>query len=254
MTSGSKMARVVRISGLVLILLGFAVIANEYFRIRSQMHKAADILDKMATAQFSVDADITDTIPINTRFRVCSSIPVIVQMEVKTDFPLQMTVGVNQRLRVPVEMNISKVIPVDTVFRFPDGFRGRMNDTFPINDRMLARILGIFNVPVKIKGMLPIDKNLNITSDGVRGQASIPINLPINDSISIQLNMKIPVSDTIPLHLPINAKANISFITTLPVEGRIPIHIRKQIPVSLEKTELNQYFKELGETLKGMLR
>lgn len=80
----------------------------------------------------------------------------------------------------------------------------------------------------------------------------IPVDLLIIDTLSVGVNMKIPVDVLVPVKLPLNTTATISFPEAIPVNGNIPLALTIPVNIPLEKTDLAVYFKKMAKGLRDL--
>lgn len=220
---------------------------------REKLDDAAEILESMGNSKFDIDAEINDTIAINTSFKVPVSIPVHVSMWIDVAAPVQMNVPVRKELMIPVNLSIDEMLGVDTLFSFPDGFTAPVNDSIPLDDKIKIRFLGLFKVPFKSTGTIRLDQDMTFNPEAVRVSSEIPIQMQIHDSIPVFLDFMMPVNDSLHFPLKVSSKAMISFYEDFPVEGNIPIHMNSPVPLDFSKTPLKAKFDSLANIMRNLL-
>ncbi|MFH0894833.1 MAG: hypothetical protein V2A54_10405 [Bacteroidota bacterium] len=220
---------------------------------REKLNQAADIIESLGNASFTIDADIQDSIEINTSFRIPVSIPVHVRMNVSVNAPLDMNVPINRQLNIPFSVKINQMLPVDTVFRFPAGIQALVNDSIPLNSRMKIKFWPGMRIPFKVQGTVPFNKALKLDPGNVRVASNIPVRLSLSDSIPVFLDFSVPVKDTIPMNLFIDSDAQITFYTSLPVRGRLPLKMKTPVKVDFSKTPLKARFDSLARVMRKIM-
>ncbi|MBN2730365.1 MAG: hypothetical protein JXR53_14160 [Bacteroidales bacterium] len=220
---------------------------------REKLDDAAEILESMGNSKFDINAEIHDTIPINTSFKVPVSIPVHVSMWIDVAAPVQMNVPVRKELMIPVNLSIDEMLSVDTLFSFPDGFTAPVNDSIPLDDKIKIRFLGLFKVPFKSTGTIRLDQDMTFNPEAVRVSSQIPVQMQIHDSIPVFLDFMMPVNDSLHFPLKVSSKAMISFYEDFPVEGNIPIHMNSPVPLDFSKTPLKAKFDSLANIMRNLL-
>lgn len=238
---------------LVLMVVAAIFLINKVYDSQSKLEQAADIIESLGNTSFTIDADIQDSIEINTSFIIPVSIPVHVVMNVKVDAPLNMNVPFNKTLKIPYSVEINEIMPIDTLFRFPDGITADVNDTIPIHQKLKIRFWPGMNIPFSVSGKMPLNQSLSLNPGKIHVSSEIPIHLQLNDSIPVFLDFKVPVRDTIPMNLVIDADAMISFYASLPVTGKIPLKMNTPVKVDFSKTPLKAKFDSLAAVMRKIL-
>ncbi|PLW94355.1 MAG: hypothetical protein C0592_03100 [Marinilabiliales bacterium] len=236
------------ISGLIIIAL-----LIKLSDARQKLDEAANILESMGNSKFDIDAEIHDTIAINTSFHVQVSIPVHVSMWIDVNAPVQMNVPVQKELMIPVHLIIDEMLSVDTLFHFPDGFTAPVNDSIPLDDKIKIRFLGLFRVPFRSTGQIRLNQDMFFNPEAVRVASEIPVQMQIYDSIPVFLNFTMPVNDSLHFPLKVSSQAMISFYEDFPVEGDIPIHMNSPVPLDFSKTPLKAKFDSLADIMRNLL-
>jgi hypothetical protein len=238
---------------LLLLTVSAILLINKISDSQKKLNQAADIIESLGKTTFTIDADIHDSIDINTSFTIPVSIPVHVVMKVKVDAPLNMNVPVKRSMTIPYSIVINEIMPVDTFFQFPEGITAAVNDSIPLNSRVKTKFWPGIKVPVTISGSMPINQTLSLNPEKLRVSSNIPIRLQLNDSIPVYLDFSIPVNDSIPMELLIDADAQISFYAPLPVKGRLPLDMNTPVKVDFSKTPLKAKFDSLANVMRKIL-
>ena len=220
---------------------------------RHKLDEAANILESMGNSKFDIDAEIHDTVAINTSFKVLTSVPVHVSMWIDVAAPVQMNVPVKKELMIPVHLSIDELLSVDTLFRFPDGLKAPVHDSIPFNEKIAIRMFGLFKIPFKSSGTIHLDQDMFFNPEAVRVASEIPVQMQINDSIPVYLDFNMPVNDSLHFPLKISSRAMISFYEDFPVEGEIPIDMNSPVPLDFSKTPLKAKFDSLANIMRNLL-
>jgi hypothetical protein len=236
------------ISGIIILVL-----LLKLSDAREKLDDAAEILESMGISKFDIDAEIHDTIPINTSFRVPISIPVHVSMWIDVTAPVQMNVPVRKELMIPVNLSINELLSVDTLFGFPDGLRAPVNDSIPFEEKVKIRMFGLFKIPFKSSATIHLNQDMFFNPESVRVSSQIPVQMQIHDSIPVFLDFMMPVNDSLHFPLKVSSKAMISFYEDFPVEGNIPIHMNSPVPLDFSKTPLKAKFDSLANIMRNLL-
>lgn len=250
--------RIIKYILLILIIILLAVSSVLLiFKVRDSQQKlnqAADIIESLGNTSFFIDADILDSLDINTSFSIPVSIPVHVVMKVSVDAPLNMNVPVKQTLKIPYSVKIDEIMPLDTIFTFPDGLTTNVNDSIDVkNAKFRTRFWPGIRVPVTINGSMPLKQTLSLDPEKLHVSSEIPVHLRLNDSIPVYLDFTVPVKDKIPMELVIDADAMISFYAPLPVRGKIPLKMNTPVKIDFSKTPLKQKFDSLAKVMRKIL-
>ncbi len=239
---------------IILLLSTFAVVAlTKYRKADAQLDKAADMIEEIGRSRFEVIAEVDDTMPLSTTINIPVSVPVRVSMNLSIDAPFTMNVPVNQELNIPFHLDIQELIPIDTVFHFPDAIAPYVNDSFGLATKMDVRIFPGFRVPFRVSGIIPLNENLSFEMPSMRVKAVIPIEIDISESIPVKLSFNLPLNQNINLPLHINTAATISFIQEIPVHADFPVHLAVPVPVDFGSTPLKPRFDSLSRMLRDVL-
>jgi hypothetical protein len=238
---------------LLLLAVSAILLINKVIDSQKKLNQAADIIESLGTTSFFIDADIQDSIDINTSFYIPVSIPVHVLMNVSVNVPLNMNVGVKKTLKIPYSVKINDLMPVDTFFRFPEGINAAVNDTIPINDRLKIKFWPGMKIPFLVNGSVQLNQTLSLNPGKIRVASEIPIHLQLNDSIPVFLDFMVPVSDTLPMDMLIDSDAMISFYASLPVKGKLPLKMKTPVLIDFSKTPLKGKFDSLASVMRKIL-
>lgn len=250
----SKTRTAIIISVTVLIISAVSVVA--FCKIRNAQQKlnlAADIIESIGNSSFFVEADVKDTIPVSTFITIPISIPVNVSLNMTMDVPLSMNVPINKSLIIPFSLDIHQIVPVDTLFNFPDKLDPMIDDTLDLNTKMKIRFWPGFRIPFRVEGNIPVKQNLSLDMKTVRVSANIPISMSVSDSIPVLLDFEIPVNESVSFPLKINTRATISFVEKVPIEADFPIQLKAPVEVDFKKTPLKAKFDSLSSVLREVL-
>lgn len=236
------------ISGIIILVL-----LLKLSDAREKLDDAAEILESMGNSKFDIDAEINDTLAVNTSFKVPVSIPVHVSMWIDVTAPVQMNVPVRKELMIPVNLSINELLSVDTLFGFPDGLRATVNDSIPFEEKVAIRMFGLFKIPFKSSATIHLNQDMFFNPEAVRVSSQIPVQMQIHDSIPVFLDFMMPVNDSLHFPLKVSSKAMISFYEDFPVEGNIPIHMNSPVPLDFSKTPLKAKFDSLANIMRNLL-
>ncbi|HBG69633.1 MAG: hypothetical protein A2W93_12595 [Bacteroidetes bacterium GWF2_43_63] len=244
----------------IIIAVAFLVIASvsvfAFYKIRNAQQKlnvAADIIESIGNSSFFVEADVKDTIPVSTYISIPISIPVNVALNMTMDVPLNMNVPIHKNLTIPFSLDIHQIVPVDTLFNFPDKLDPLIDDTLGLDTKMKIRFWPGFRIPFRVEGNIPVNQNLSLDMKTVRVAASIPISMSLHDSIPVLLDFEIPVNESVSFPLKINTRATISFVEKVPIEADFPIQLKAPVEVDFKKTPLKAKFDSLSAVLREVL-
>ncbi|HPS83123.1 MAG TPA: hypothetical protein PLA88_02320 [Bacteroidales bacterium] len=252
MTSKTRTGIIIAIA--VLIIASVAVFA--FIKIRHAQNKldaAADIIENIGNSSFFVEADVKDTIPVKTSISIPVSIPVNVALNMTLDVPLSMSVPINKKLTIPFSLAIHQIVPVDTLFNFPEKLSPLIDDTLGLSTKMKIRFWPGFRIPFRVEGDIPVQQNLSLDMKTVRVSAQIPIAMSLSDSIPVTLDFDLPVNENVSFPLNINTRATISFIEKVPIEADFPIQLKAPVEVDFKKTPLKNKFDSLSAVLREVL-
>lgn len=240
----------------VIALLLAAIAAGAIWKLRiaqEKLNTAADIIENIGNSSFIVETEVNDTIPVNTCISIPVAIPVNVSLTMTMDVPLSMSVPVRKNLSVPFQLDIRKIVPVDTLFTFPDKLSPLIDDTLGLNSKMKIRFWPGFRIPFKVEGNIPLQQNLSLDMKTVHVSADIPISMSLSDSIPVKLDFELPVNENVSLPLVINTRAMISFVSKVPIDAEFPINLNAPVEVDFKKTPLKQKFDSLSAVLREVL-
>lgn len=239
---------------LTLLLIGtWVVLLMYYHAAESRMQQAADLIESIGDAKFFVEADINDTMPVKSSIRIPVQIPVLVSMSIMVDVPITMDVAVNNEMKVPFDLTIKQIVPVDTFFQFPDPVSAYVNDSLSLASKLKIRLWPGFNIPFSVKGEVPMQQGLIFSMQSMRISADIPIAMRVQDSIPVHLDMNIPIQEHLQWPMMVNSKATITFYEELPIEAMFPIHLKVPVEVDFSKTPLQSKFDSLGNIMRKVL-
>lgn len=242
------------ISTSILLISAVAFFAfNKIRHAQNKLKTAADIIESIGNSSFMVEADVKDTIPVKTSISIPISIPVNVSLNMALDVPLSMNVPINKNLTIPFSLNINQIVPVDTLFDFPEKLSPLIDDTLALDTKMKIRFWPGFRIPFRVEGDIPVQQNLSLDMKTVRVSAEIPIAMSLSDSIPVTLDFDLPVSENISFPLKINTRAMISFVEKVPIEADFPIQLKAPVEVDFKKTPLKLKFDSLSAVLREVL-
>jgi len=164
-----------------------------------------------------------------------------------------MNVPVSKNLLIPFSLDIKQIIPVDTLFNFPDRLNPFISDTLDMATKMKIKFWPGFRIPFHVEGQVPLQQNLSLDMKTVRVSASIPIAMSVNDSIPVQLDFVLPVHETVSMPLVINTRATITFVEKIPIEADFPIQLKAPVEVDFRKTPMKAKFDYLSRVLREVL-
>ena len=246
-------------TGIIIAIAAAIIVSVAFFafiKIRHAQNKlntAANIIENIGNSSFCVETDVKDTIPIKTFISIPFSIPVNVAMNMTIDVPLNMSVPINKQLTIPFTLAIHEIVPVDTLFDFPEKLSPLIEDTIGVNSKMKIRFWPGFRIPFRVEGNIPVQKCLNLDMKTVRVSTKIPISMSLRDSIPVTLDFDLPINETVSFPLNIYTCATISFVDKVPIEAIFPIQLKAPVEVDFKKTPLKNKFDSLSAVLREVL-
>ncbi len=247
----NKVAAIVSVLSL-LVSIGLMIgLAAFYLKAKGRLKDAATNLHQLGNQSIYYVAAVSDSIPLHTAINITNQVPVQLLMKLSDSLRIVMPVTYNHTLNIPVNLNIDKVLHIDTLLELPEPLKLAVNGNIPVDQKFEMVSLG--HIKIKVKADIPIDEQLNARlSQQTRFKSDIPIRMQIKDHIPVVLNLRIPVNQKIKIDLPIKNMAQVGFPGKLNITGMIPIHLKVPVNIPLAKTPLKYYLDKTADDLDAL--
>lgn len=230
------------------ILIVFIAAFLAFGHLYERLNQAEALLRRMSAGMFSYRLELNDSLRVTSDFTVMTDIPVHVTMPITQIVNFTDTLQIYQQMRLPVQMHIKQLLPIDTTFFIPEPITIFMNDTIHINHNLRTTI-GKHQLLLPVALSIPVQQHLNVAMQQIPIRSTIPINMHLNDTITTVVSMTLPLQFHIPVSFNLSQRAIIGFYQPLPITGNIPLMLQIPIHIPLWQTTLGQQLDSLADLL-----
>gem|GEM_PF-6194625 len=205
---GRFLVRVLVAASLLILLLNMTLVAGAVWVWKHPGDLQALLPGVHVNLNKTMDIAVAGTLPLKARFKHDFPIQLDTQIPIRVPVSEVLRIPINETFEVPIEKEIS--VRLDQPIHVRDTIRVRAQ--VPLDTVVETKVMGV-TMRVPVKGTIPLD-----------------FNLPLDQMLSVQGNVKVDLAETLPIHIRHEVTAPIDFV----VKGSIPLDQEIRVPIDTE--------------------
>jgi hypothetical protein len=245
-------------SGLVAFVVSLLVTAGVLLGVRmvaaGRLQETSAVLRQLAGESIETTIRVKQTMELHAQIEIVEPTDIDLTLGIRDRVPVKMNVKVDEKLTVPIDIDINEMIEVESAAMTASTTKVRAKAEIDFDQPIKWKVASPVSPLINIKGKVPIDHEMDITfPSSLRVTGKIPVRFPLKKELIVPVSLDIPVDHMMDLNLEIKQQALVGFPKPLKITSQIPVAIDIPVKIPLRETPIAGALEKVAASLEGLL-